>query len=381
LTGFDMVDLKRKNFIFEQTKHPALRLCLCAILGCIVFAVCGCSDKGKPGSVQREVSKSYQADKVQIRQMLDSNDITIADTVELKIETALPEGFRLTMPNIEQTLSRAETVWKLLSEQTQPRYLDKNERVVRGYSYELATYETGDLQIPGFEFEIYEAADSNEPSDLIRTAPINIRVRPAVDINDANSAQSQLADIEPVAEMQSGPGTAAIVSVIIIASLLVAAILYYILAKRRAKMTNAVERKSPAEIAYERLAQLAGEKLLENGMINVFYEKLGNILRYYIEDRFEIHAPERTTEEFFSEIRQSTILKEEDKRQLRKFLEHCDLVKFAKHQPTSQQANDSLKMLHEFIENTKAVEPDETGQKNQTAITANNTKQLSGGVK
>ena len=40
------------------------------------------------------------------------------------------------------------------------------------------------------------------------------------------------------------------------------------------------------------------------GRIKEFYERISNILRHYIEHRFDLHAPERTTEEFLYELNQ-----------------------------------------------------------------------------
>jgi hypothetical protein len=56
-------------------------------------------------------------------------------------------------------------------------------------------------------------------------------------------------------------------------------------------------------------------------------------LRVYLEERFELRAPERTTEEFLDELQSSPRLALSQKQSLGDFLMRCDLVKFARHEP------------------------------------------------
>lgn len=61
--------------------------------------------------------------------------------------------------------------------------------------------------------------------------------------------------------------------------------------------------------------------------------EVSGALRVYLEERLALNAPERTTEEFLQEIRWSNRLHADQKERLEKFLELCDLVKFAKQNP------------------------------------------------
>ena len=54
------------------------------------------------------------------------------------------------------------------------------------------------------------------------------------------------------------------------------------------------------------------------------------IIRRYIEARFDLSAPLRSTEEFLSEAQHSPRLGAEDQALLAEFLQCCDLLKFAK---------------------------------------------------
>jgi hypothetical protein len=114
--------------------------------------------------------------------------------------------------------------------------------------------------------------------------------------------------------------------------------------------------KPAHEIAYAHLQALVKEELVEAGRIKEFYERISSILRHYIEHRFDLRAPERTTEEFLAELQYTDVLAVSYKKSLEEFLTHCDLVKFAKHSPTTEQIQRTFDLVKEFIEKTKSDE-------------------------
>ena len=65
-------------------------------------------------------------------------------------------------------------------------------------------------------------------------------------------------------------------------------------------------------------------------------------IRVYLEERFNFHAPDRTTEEFLYELQGTNLLTAEQKHSLAEFLANCDLIKFAKYEPTETE----LRALH-----------------------------------
>jgi len=113
----------------------------------------------------------------------------------------------------------------------------------------------------------------------------------------------------------------------------------------------------PEEIALRELEQLLAENLLGRGKIKLFHLRISDILRHYIENRFGFKAPERTTEEFLTELSMARSHKNSllgsHKTLLADFLIHCDLVKFAKHEPTIAESEKTVSICREFIEKTK----------------------------
>jgi hypothetical protein len=60
---------------------------------------------------------------------------------------------------------------------------------------------------------------------------------------------------------------------------------------------------------------------------------VSDTIRLYLEERFQFHAPERTTEEFLHELQATDLLLPDQKQSLGDFLSVCDMVKFARYEP------------------------------------------------
>ena len=73
-----------------------------------------------------------------------------------------------------------------------------------------------------------------------------------------------------------------------------------------------------------------------------FCTAVSDALRLYLEERFDFRAPERTTEEFLLDLQATDLLNAAQKEFLTDFLTRCDLVKFAKHEPSEAE----LRSLH-----------------------------------
>lgn len=107
--------------------------------------------------------------------------------------------------------------------------------------------------------------------------------------------------------------------------------------------------------AMQRLEELDVKKLWQNGQNKEFYTELTDILRQYIERRFNIPAMEQTSDEILDSL---YILAEDQKssiQNMRQILAVADLVKFAKFKPLSDDNQLSMMNAKMFIEQTKLV--------------------------
>lgn len=89
--------------------------------------------------------------------------------------------------------------------------------------------------------------------------------------------------------------------------------------------------------------------------IEAFYVEVSLVLRVYLEERFGLRAPERTTEEFLLELEQPAIavLDQEQRLQLRRFLSQCDLVKFAAQTPGEDVHQATFAIAERLVEATR----------------------------
>jgi len=117
---------------------------------------------------------------------------------------------------------------------------------------------------------------------------------------------------------------------------------------RRQKASQPERALTPRELAYLELQQILEAELSERD-VKAFYVELTGVVRRYIERTTGIHAPEQTTEEFLREIGSSGVFVADERERLASFLESADLVKFAAHEPTTDDIEESFTRAKLFI--------------------------------
>ncbi len=363
----------------------------------VIGAGCGKGSKDTAGKTEFEVDKVYERGPATVHVRLDKAKITIADTVLLQFEATLQPGYEMQMPKVDKLENFGLVDWNNLGKK-----LDDKNNVVTTYQYRLEPLLSGKYEIPAFKFQFHDANDPNSTHE-VASEPVAVEVTSLLGDQRANLV---IEDIESVVEMPKAASRWWLWLLLVLGVAAVPAA-WLLLRRRRAKQLVRVFRPAH-ELAYARLRALVAENLVEQGKIPEFYERISGILRHYIEDRFDLHAPERTTEEFLEELRftirgegvpplrvagipstssgqalpairgQDALATKEqghgvpnakcrvgepqdalattDKKVLEEFLTHCDLVKFAKHDPTTEQVQRTFDLVKDFIERTKSEE-------------------------
>ena len=150
--------------------------------------------------------------------------------------------------------------------------------------------------------------------------------------------------------------------------MLVAALLFWAWKRSRKKAEEAPEPVIPAHI---RAKQKLREALALIGQPKEFCIAVSDTARWYLEERFDFHAPERTTEEFLYELQATDLLTRDQKESLSEFLQRCDLVKFARYEPREPELHDLHDAALRLVEETEPVE----------TLAANATAELSNAAK
>lgn len=118
----------------------------------------------------------------------------------------------------------------------------------------------------------------------------------------------------------------------------------------------------PPVPAHVRARQKLQEALALISQPKPFVIAVSDAARWYLEERFDFHAPERTTEEFLHELQETDLLTRDQKESLGDFLQQCDLVKFAKYEPREPELRDLHASALRLVEETEPVEPALTEQ-------------------
>jgi hypothetical protein len=112
----------------------------------------------------------------------------------------------------------------------------------------------------------------------------------------------------------------------------------------------------PPVPAYVRAKQKLEEALALLAEPKTFCILVSDTIRFYLEEQFDFHAPERTTEEFLRELSTTDLLLPEQKASLGNFLESCDLVKFAKYEPGEPELRELHGSAVRLVEETEPRE-------------------------
>jgi hypothetical protein len=87
-----------------------------------------------------------------------------------------------------------------------------------------------------------------------------------------------------------------------------------------------------------------------------YHTLLSDIVRRYLELRFQLHAPQQSTDEFLEAMRRSPRLTAEQEGLLRDFLRQCDLAKFARAGFSAEECQAAARVARTFVEQTPAQE-------------------------
>ena len=177
--------------------------------------------------------------------------------------------------------------------------------------------------------------------------------------NLSMASASDIRDIKPPLDIPSE--WAPLWTLALVAAAIIAAIFLWYWWRNRKTHVVLPPPTPPHILARQRLAE-ALELLAQP---KPFCIMVSDIVRLYLEKRFNFHAPERTTEEFLRELSGSNLLLSDQKESVAKFLESCDLVKFAKYEPGETELRglhgSALQLVEETQPSPAPAEPASAG--------------------
>jgi hypothetical protein len=331
-----------------------LSIILALMLACF-FPASSCS-RGERGNAPskgeaREIRKEYQKGPLRVRFLLDRDSMTVAENLELTIEAEASEGYAVELPALSEKLGD----FSMVDDRHEPPRLSTEGRLHLRQVWTLEPFLPGDYRIPPLKVAfvrqstMVEGEDSSQQEE-IATEPVDIKVRSVLAEKGGESRPNPI--FGPV-ELAREPME--LVYAFTAAAALLgcggAALLW--LRKTRKRNTPLAAALLPHESAYSELQAILDENLVEKGLFKLFYARVSDVLRRYIEARFALHASTLTTQEFLARISRKSPFSWEQQKLLDEFLGHCDLVKFAELQPTPGEIHKTLEAFRAFVEATK----------------------------
>lgn len=221
----------------------------------------------------------------------------------------------------------------------------------------VTCYETGE-QLLGPITVHWALPDGLVDSAQTLSYPVQVRgVVPKTELAQVDSAQKPVKLLEPNRVKKLGLSLADVlpwILALLIAAAVVWALRWY-LKKRKSRVKEAEKPEAPPrpphEIALEALDALRDKRLYQAGHKKEYYTELTEILRRYIEGRWEIPALESTSFQLMCDL-ESRISDANLRLVLENLLADADLAKFAKGEPDEVTCQRDLEKGYIFVQKT-----------------------------
>ncbi len=269
-------------------------------------------------------------------------EIIVEWSGDFTVENATPpekqEAFLVVSSDLPEVTSPAET----------------QEKGFWRQAFTLRAIETGTVEIPPFTVKYRQGKDGKE--ETVQTPARSIRVEPS----EAGAAKGKLEPLTPPLVIPFdwtlrnlifiGVG---LVSLALILGL--GRMVYRRAAMRREAALRNVPARPPYDVAIEQLEELARSTYLRDGRFKIFFTRLSEILRRYIQYRYSCPALDWTSYEILEELGRREEPPAEERNRLARLFDTCDLAKFSQWTPPPEVGPQALEYAREFVEATRPV--------------------------
>lgn len=286
--------------------------------------------------------KPVVAQEAAIHVKTDTSAILIGDQIGLTLEADAQHTCNVEFPLLSDTLTHSIHVVRRLQADT---IMDGNRWKII-HRYLITSFDSGLFEIPSLPFRLKCANNTDTlystPLQLLVTYPPSDTIPTIFDIKDPLPAPYTMEDY------------LRIVLPILLAALIIFLFFKYLKKKknRRSQLAEPGKPSEPAHvIALRELDKLKDEKLWQQGLIKEYYTRLTDIIRRYIEQRFNVPAMEQTSSEILQSMK-SFVLEEDTLRALQELLLLADMVKFARELPMPDENESNMLNAYVFVNHT-----------------------------
>ncbi|MEA3336523.1 MAG: hypothetical protein U9R25_11475 [Chloroflexota bacterium] len=283
-------------------------------------------------------------DSIDVELNVPSGQLTVGDPIELTLEVTHPAGYLVIMP--EKT-----DVWGdfSIASRSMPVTVDNGDGTeTTSQRIDARLFAPGDFSTPALPLTITDGAGNLIEASV---APASVTIASVLEEGD-----TALRDIKPLADLSLASVWPWLIAGIAVLAMGVGFFLWW-----RRRGIVAVDNWLPHEIAFEGLDHVEALRLPETGRFKEHYTLVSEIIRVYIERRYQVPMLERTT----SEIRASLAgrrVPQDIAGELVDVLAESDLVKFSKFDPDVADARELLGKARLIVERTMPMDvPEESG--------------------
>ena len=312
---------------------------LLSVVGATCTPVLGAEDSVQRGPVEATVGLSPET-------------VLIGDSVELTLTVTAAPRVEVLMPTFGESLERFDIL-----EFTPDQQVGVDGQVRHRQRYQLYASSSGEKKIPPLIIEFIDrrpgerlAPEGSDAYELL-TRSLSFTVKSVVPEGAGNALRDLPA---PLGSKAPAQGTSYPVPLVVIGALFIAGLAGASWWWWRGRGER---RWSAYDVALERLIRLRSRPLPDaasDEAMDAFFVELSSIVRRYLEDRFALHAPELTTEEFLDIASASPDLTAPDRGFLQDFLRTADGVKFARRLPKAGYLETALSAVEHFLDQTRA---------------------------
>ncbi|NRF40453.1 BatD family protein [Pedobacter foliorum] len=296
------------------------------------------------------------AQDIKVEAKLDKSTIVLGDQTILRLSAQLPVNDKISFPTLADTISSKVQIVEVGKTDT---IADKNNPAVRTISrqYTITSFDAGLQTIPAFLFQVNAQSFKTDPVPLQVTSVVVDTTKAIYDIKQPLAVRYSFFD------WLRDHWQWVVVS--LLGVVLIAGLLYYFWQKRKNRPVAAVVKPLvPADVtAINKLVVLRDKKLWQQEEVKQYHIELTDILREYLEKRYQIKALEQTSDEIFAGLRHMEIT-DQNRNKLHQILMLADLVKFAKGKPLNSENEQSIENAISFVTDTKETNqlPDNKAQ-------------------
>jgi len=293
-----------------------------------------------------------QAQQTVVKATIDSTAIMIGEQTMIRLEVAGDKSKLFQLP-VYSTLDTIITGIEVL-EMFKPDTTDLgNERIRINQNYMVTSFDSALYLIP--EFRVISGDDTTYSNTLglkVSSMEVDTITAKFIPIKEVISPKFVISDWLP--DTVTDYWYWWLAGIVVLAA--VAFVLYRLYLRKSLIPFQKEEPNLPPHVkAINGLDAVKAEKLWQQGRIKEYHSMLTEILRIYIEERFNTPAMEMTSGEILANIRR---ISETDSviENLKQILQLADFVKFAKYHPLPDENELSLMNSYLFVNQTKEEE-------------------------